>query len=439
MYVVHAMFLRCLGYQILVVGPKLVKNGFLLLIGAAVPEARLKRTVTPCLCCGDHPFGVLPSREVGLSLDELLAIRTTNNLLVSRNQTQIRTLLNASHELLSSPVVIRKRHTKSLFFVDDTLFLELVPRGLEGIPHALPNVGLAQEVSLLGCAKVDANEPTALGQLLRSGLEDCIPILGGLDLLGFGGSIRTACRVHVFQTPKGGRRCAEPVHGREGDTEVDAAAGIALGVEAHSTGLDEDATHVVGGRLGGAIRILHLLEAQGMVEHTLPFIAELILVVDYHLLFGLSVADGPDDVGKQTERCAGIGGAKIGDVKCLVGADGLGRYLLQDGRRSGIDHIKASLGGGSVLSLSVRADWRVDIVELLGRGGSSTCGSGGAKCSRCSSPTGSCSAPRRRARGSQRQAVEDGSGGKESHLVWAKEKVASKIESAEEPRTCYYM
>lgn len=401
----------------------MVKNGLLLFIGTAVSEASLEGTVTPSFGCRYHPLCIFLRGHAGLSFDKLLTVRATNNLLLGRNQPQIRPLLNASHEFLCGSVVIRERYTKSLGFVDDALFLELVPRGLERIPHTLPNVGLAQEVSLLGSAKVDANESTALGQLLRSGLEDGIPILGGLDLLGLGWSIGAAGRVHVIRPAEGRRRCAEPVHGREGNSKVDAAAGVALGVKTDPTGLDEDTAHVVGCRLGGTVRILHLLEAQGMVEHALPLVAELILVVDDHLLVGLAVADGTDDVGEQAERRAGVGGAKVGDVECMVGTDGLGRHLLEDGGGGGIDHVEASLGGGRVRPLPVLADRRVDIVELLlaGAGGRRGGSSGGdAKGGRCSGPaigTSSCKRHcRRRARGGQREAVEDGPGGKESHV-----------------------
>ena len=102
-----------------------------------------------------------------------------------------------------------------------------------------------------------------------------------------------------------------------------------------------------------------------MVEHTLPFVGELVFVVNDHLLVVLAVANGVDDVGQQAERRAGIGGAKVGNVEGLVGTDGLGRHLLEDVGGRGIDHVEATLGGGRVCPLSVLANWRVNIVELL--------------------------------------------------------------------------
>mmetsp|Transcript_13512 Transcript_13512/g.28393 ORF Transcript_13512/g.28393 Transcript_13512/m.28393 type:complete len:206 (-) Transcript_13512:303-920(-) len=158
------------------------------------------------------------------------------------------------------------------------------------------------------------------------------------------------------------------MHRRERHPKIDGFGSVTLIMEAHSASFDEDIAEIVGVGYGVAIRVCHGFESERVVEYALPFVGQLILIVqDYFLLVGAGVfgirlmfgSNGLDHFGEKAEGCSGIGGSVVGNVESR-GSDterskGLFFDLAEDYWCRCVDDIEASLGTSRIQPLSIFA------------------------------------------------------------------------------------
>mmetsp|Transcript_9917 Transcript_9917/g.22270 ORF Transcript_9917/g.22270 Transcript_9917/m.22270 type:complete len:206 (-) Transcript_9917:745-1362(-) len=201
MNIIHSMILWLLLNQAHVILPKLVHNFFLLFLAPLGLQSTLECRMRPCLCGGNHPLCIFPWTLARFTRGIQLTVRTTHHTLFNGNNLERRRnlliSLNTRKELLLSTIIIGKTHTQSFLFLNQTLFLQLIPRGLEGVPHTRTNIRLAQKIPIGIFAKVDADEPSSGDEFFGTRFQDGCPICCSLFLFG-NGQLGTSCRVHVF-------------------------------------------------------------------------------------------------------------------------------------------------------------------------------------------------------------------------------------------------
>mmetsp|Transcript_11186 Transcript_11186/g.24215 ORF Transcript_11186/g.24215 Transcript_11186/m.24215 type:complete len:389 (+) Transcript_11186:237-1403(+) len=336
----------------------------------------------PRLRRGHEPLGVLARRPVRPARIVQLPVRTTDHPLLDGDHLQppryLLVPLDPLEELVPRAVVVGEAHSQPFLLVDEAVSRQPVPRGPERVPHARPDVGLAEEPSLRILAEVDADEPPPGCELRRPRPEDGPPVRRRPFPLGRRGLVPPR-GVHVLAPSHGRGEAAEPVHGREAHAEVDRAGGVALVVKADAARLDVHVGERVGVGDRPAVRVGHGLDPQGVVEDRPPLVGQLVLVVDHDLLLlairllllVVPVSHGLDHLAHEPQRRPGVGGAVVGDVVRRAShaerTEGLFPDLVQHQRRGRVDDVEASLGACGVLSLAVLADGDVRPRPARGR------------------------------------------------------------------------